>query len=538
MIPLKTTHDVISTRFPIHSCHAGSRKLTSSKRALPPPLCSKFKPSKDRTSSCRLSAQANPVPEVEVVDPLPGDTGTSLAESTPSQAGDSVTVGEEVLPNSHIRLTITVPATFVRKAYQRAMRKLRAETDVPGFRKGKKVPDRVVIDAAGGPDMANGAAVEIILNDVLPVALQKYKDTAIAESERIEEQFDDLIKDFDLDSSFVFHIGLDIQPTHSWKAPYKDIKVEVASLGDTEEDTATVETKILQLRKNKGTMKLVAGRPLQLGDVAIVDFGTVRTDTNEEIPGSQRKGMQLDTGLGDRAIGLVGIVEGMVGMTVGDERAITTQVGDTWWEPDTLRGVGIRADIKLKELFEWELPELTDDLVEASFPGVGSVESLRAALTDSTAAQREEDQKEAVHEALIRAVADCVDADIPDSAIRQLAENEYQAKLHEIQLKENLPFEEINQLANPEMLQNYIESRREKLLVLQKATLGIADIFVQEGMQLSEQEVRKEMDDAAADFQQNEQEFDEGRLREQVEEVLKAEKVLEWLEQNTTIVIK
>ena len=108
-------------------------------QALPPPLCSKFKPSKDRTSSCRLSAQANPAPEVEVVAPLPGDTGTSLAESTPSQAGDSVTVGEEVLPNSHIRLTITVPATFVRKAYQRAMRKLRAETDVPGFRKGKKV---------------------------------------------------------------------------------------------------------------------------------------------------------------------------------------------------------------------------------------------------------------------------------------------------------------------------------------------------------------------------------------------------------------
>ena len=231
-------------------------------------------------------------------------------------------------------------------------------------------------------------------------ALQKYKDTAIAESERIEEQFDDLIKDFNVDSSFTFHIGLDIQPTHSWKAPYKDIKVdathhlmvyhecrsgckhnlpcrlclpltfsctacgitpplaaelalfmtfrdllpfiseestcliregigafhclyvlkgdeepavlgqvEVASLGGAEEDAATVDTKILQLRKNKGTMKLVAGRPLQLGDVAIVDFSTVRTDTNEEIRGSQRKGMQLDTGLGDRALGLVGATQ-------------------------------------------------------------------------------------------------------------------------------------------------------------------------------------------------------------------------------------
>ena len=37
--------------------------------------------------------------------------------------------------------------------------------------------------------------------------------------------------------------------------------------------------------------------------------------------------------------------------------------------------------------------------------------------------------------ALIAAVADRVHADVPESAIRQLAENEYQAHLHKIQLK-------------------------------------------------------------------------------------------------------
>lgn len=83
-------------------------------------------------------------------------------------------------------------------------------------------------------------------------------------------------------------------------------QVEVTSLGGPEEDTATVDAKILQLRKNRGTMKVVPGRPLQIGDVAIVDFKTVRADTGENIVGSQRKGMQLDTGLGDRAIGLTG----------------------------------------------------------------------------------------------------------------------------------------------------------------------------------------------------------------------------------------
>ena len=47
-------------------------------------------------------------------------------------------------------------------------------------------------------------------------------------------------------------------------------------------------------------------RPLQVGDVAIVDFAVTRLDTGELISGSERRGMQLDTGLGDRAIGLNG----------------------------------------------------------------------------------------------------------------------------------------------------------------------------------------------------------------------------------------
>jgi hypothetical protein len=51
---------------------------------------------------------------------------------------------------------------------------------------------------------------------------------------------------------------------------------------------------------------VVPGRPLRAGDVAIVDFNVTRLDTGEAIAGSERRGMQLDTGLGDRAIGLAG----------------------------------------------------------------------------------------------------------------------------------------------------------------------------------------------------------------------------------------
>jgi hypothetical protein len=48
---------------------------------------------------------------------------------------------------------------------------------------------------------------------------------------------------------------------------------------------------------------------------------------------------------------------------------------------------------------------LTDELVREAFTGIDSLEQLREALTASTAAQREEDQREKVHEALIKVSA-------------------------------------------------------------------------------------------------------------------------------------
>ena len=47
----------------------------------------------------------------------------------------------------------------------------------------------------------------------------------MSESERIEEQFEDLIRGLDLDAPLTFHVGLDVKAAHTWKAPYRDIEV-------------------------------------------------------------------------------------------------------------------------------------------------------------------------------------------------------------------------------------------------------------------------------------------------------------------------
>jgi hypothetical protein len=69
------------------------------------------------------------------------------------------------------------------------------------------------------------------------------------------------------------------------------------------------------------------------------------------------KGPLPDTGPEQGAIPGAGIVDGMEGMVVGDERKIDTAFPQNWHEPESLRGVPCRCTIKVNELFEWDLPE-------------------------------------------------------------------------------------------------------------------------------------------------------------------------------------
>ena len=77
---------------------------------------------------------------------LPGsaDAEASSSDAAPlsraaSQNG-KLEIREEQLPSSHLRVEVTMPPDFLKKAQQKALKQLRADApDIPGFRKGKKV---------------------------------------------------------------------------------------------------------------------------------------------------------------------------------------------------------------------------------------------------------------------------------------------------------------------------------------------------------------------------------------------------------------
>ena len=75
--------------------------------------------------------------------------------------------------NSTVGLFVTVPGSLTRKAYDTACQRLANDRKVtiPGFRKGQKVPEQVLLNAVGGPAVIINEALDVLCEDALKTAI-------------------------------------------------------------------------------------------------------------------------------------------------------------------------------------------------------------------------------------------------------------------------------------------------------------------------------------------------------------------------------
>ena len=93
-------------------------------------------PSLPGLADAGLGLTEGALPDSADVKPSSGAAATN--GSSEAHKGQ-IKVKEERLANSNIRLEVTVPVEMLNKARQKALKQLRAEADIPGFRKGQKV---------------------------------------------------------------------------------------------------------------------------------------------------------------------------------------------------------------------------------------------------------------------------------------------------------------------------------------------------------------------------------------------------------------
>lgn len=408
-------------------------------------------------------------------------------------------------------------------------------TQTDGFKAGQRIPDKLLITFLGGKMGSRAAAVEHLVNATMPQAVKQsgFEAAAISDSLALEGLTDEMVAAFSVEKPFSYSCGFDTIPKGQWKQPYRSLKVEVQSAGDEQSCWAAVAHDLREKQKEGATLR-IATRGLQMGDVCVADVTVKRNDVSENNIVSRQQGVQLDTDTAETSF-VPGAVAQMMGMKVGEQREVVVTLPQQW-EPPQFAGVEVTLTITIKELFDRELPELTDAWATKTFSTCTSLGDLRDKLHRGHLQQAAEKTVNALQLAVTYAIADAFDVQPPESMVRELAEQEYQAQLLQLQSQGTMDRKNIEKLATEDLLLKFLENKREQLTRTVKAVMAAQALLAEEGIKISSEEIEAEVKRASLQFNEWGQEFDPVMLREQVLESLQGEKVVDFIQENAEVV--
>ncbi len=205
------------------------------------------------------------------------------------------------------------------------------------------------------------------------------------------------------------------------------------------------------------------------------------------------------------------------------------------WGAEALRGTVGRVLAACHELFDRTLPPLDDSLAPQLRPGAATLAAARAAfLADATAAAATAESGGRM-EALMAALADVADVEVPESLIAENGRQMYSANLLDKQAKGQLSPAVMRQLMTDSLVDAYIKTNQATIEGAIKASLAVTEIARAEGIAPSAEALEQEVATAKLEFEAWKQSYDEEKLREQAAEVLAGTAVKEWLMARATV---
>ncbi|PWZ45968.1 Trigger factor-like protein TIG, Chloroplastic [Zea mays] len=458
-----------------------------------------------------------------------------LREAT-AGGGDSLRVTKTPQPGSSVKFSVEVPTSIIHECYQSTLQEYAKRVKVPGFRPGKTIPENVLINYVG-PQHVQDATIEAILKHTLPQALSSVEERALEDSVRILTQFDDMRNSFSLDNVFRYDVAVDVAPEVRWLSEdkYQNLKV-VVEIDEAVDAEKAAEKELQRRHKALGLLRIVADRGLQIGDLVVLDIfaESINNDGSrgEKISSAESTGFHLDTEENSNLV--PGFLGSLIGIRAGETRSFPIQFPDSF-ERESLRGVRAQFTVVCKELFYRELPVMDDSLAVKLLPGCTTIDEVRERILKRC----KEVEKTAIEQATDNAILDqlgkLVEVDVPRALFQEQGQQLYGAKLLQLQAERKLDKDQLASLSTKRSVQAYLEDEKENITRIIKQMLAVGEIFKSENLQYSTDQLVKEVENSIAEFKQYNQDYDEDSIRQQVQDVLEAAKVLEWLKENCTV---
>ena len=391
----------------------------------------------------------------------------------------------EKLEGNMAKLTIEASADDFEEALEKAYQKNKSRLSVPGFRKGK-VPRKMIEQMYGKEVFFEEAA-----NIVIPSAYAKAVDEC---TEDIVSQPTIDIVQLEVGKPFVFTAEVALKPEVTL-GQYKGIEVDKADITATDKE---VEDAIEKERENNARTIAVDDRPVQDGDVVVLDFEGFMDGVAFE--GGKGENHSLTIGSGAF---IPGFEDQLIGAEIDKEVEVNVTFPENYQEAG-LAGKPAVFQCTVKEIKEKQLPDLDDEFA-SEVSEFDTLEEYRESVRKYIEERKEEDAKKEKEEKVVDAIIEGAQMDIPEAMIttqqRQMADEFAQRiRMQGISIEQYFQVTGLTRAAFLEQMKPQAESRIKSRLVLEAVAKA-------ENIEASEEEYQAEIKKMAEDYQMEEAEL-------------------------------
>ena len=377
-------------------------------------------------------------------------------------------------------VTFTIGQDKIQPALDQAFNKVKKNLNAPGFRKGHM--PRAVFNQKFGEE----ALYDDALNAILPAAYE----AAIAElglDVVAQPKID--VKSIEKGQDWTLTAEVVTKPEVKLGA-YKDLEVSVeASKEVTDEE---VDAKLESERKNLSELVVKEGAA-ENGDTVVIDF--VGSVDGVEFDGGKGENHSLELGSGQF---IPGFEDQLVGAKSGDEVEVKVTFPEDYQATD-LAGKAAVFVTKVNEVKAKEVPALDDELAKDLDDEVDTLDELKAKYRKELEAAKEIAFDDAVEgAALDLAVENAEIVELPAEMVENevhRAMNEFMGNLQRQGISPEMYFQITG--TTQEDLRKQYEADSDKRV---KTNLVIEAVAAAEGFDATEEEIQKEINDLAAEY--------------------------------------
>ena len=415
---------------------------------------------------------------------------------------------------NEVKLEFTVEAAKFNEGIKTVYEKNKKYFNIPGFRKGK-APMQIVEKAYGVQVFYEDAFNEV----VPPVFEEELKNNKIEAVSKPEIDIVQMEKGKDL----IFTAVVQTKPEVKL-GKYKGIEIKKIEYNVSDED---IEHELGHMQEKNSRLVTIEDRAVEDKDIATIDFEGFVDGVPFE--GGKAEGHELT--IGSHTF-IDGFEDQVIGMKIDEEKDIKVKFPDDYFSKE-LAGKPATFKVKLHGIKKKELPKLDDEFAK-DVSEFDTLKELKADIKKNLEHDKEHRAKHETEDAVIKALSDATEIDIPSGMIETEIDNIAKDVEQRLQYQ-GLKLEDYLKMMGKTM-EDFRKENEEPAKEAVKARLVLEAVIKAEKIEPTDSEITEKIKEMAKNYNRKEEELiDNAQLKDYLRENLKTEKAIDFLVKNAKI---